>query len=218
VPAAKQAGSSALRVDNFLRPFTQKHLLALLREHGELAAEHGFWMNSIKTHCYVRFHHAEAAAAAREALWGLVWPPQHGKSWVTLRARWVTLRARWVTLRARWVTLRARWVTLRDRWVTLRALWVTLRARWVTLRARWVTLRARCVTAAPPSREAQGARGRVRRAHQGAHHGAGADERAQRRAGVPQGPSAAGATPGAAMKKLRIVTLRFWHGATENGP
>ena len=99
VPAAKQAGSSALRVDNFLRPFTQKHLLALLREHGELAAEHGFWMNSIKTHCYVRFHHAEAAAAAREALWGLVWPPQHGKSWVTLRTRWVTLRARWVTLR-----------------------------------------------------------------------------------------------------------------------
>jgi hypothetical protein len=61
----------------FLLPLGQ--VLALLREHGTVLAEHGFWMNSIKTHCYVRFGSTDEAQACRDAIWGRVWPPQHGK-------------------------------------------------------------------------------------------------------------------------------------------
>lgn len=40
--------------------------------------EGGFWMNMIKTHCYATFASEEAAARAREELWGLRWPDERG--------------------------------------------------------------------------------------------------------------------------------------------
>lgn len=41
--------------------------------------EGGFWMDSIKTHCYATFDGKEAAEKAMAALQGLQWPPQSFK-------------------------------------------------------------------------------------------------------------------------------------------
>lgn len=41
--------------------------------------EGGFWMNSIKTHCYATFKGKETAERAIAALQGLQWPPQSFK-------------------------------------------------------------------------------------------------------------------------------------------
>ena len=46
---------------------------------GAPVLEGGFWMNSIKTHCYATFDGKEAAERAMAALQGLQWPPQSFK-------------------------------------------------------------------------------------------------------------------------------------------
>jgi apoptotic chromatin condensation inducer in the nucleus len=76
-PSPRQT-SRALRIDNFLRPFTQKQLLELLGETGTIV-ENGFWMNAIKTHCYVIYESEKQGAASRKALFNITWPKQHGK-------------------------------------------------------------------------------------------------------------------------------------------
>ena len=43
----------------------------LLSAHGDIAK---FWMDSIKTHCYVQYTTEEQANATREAVYNLVWP------------------------------------------------------------------------------------------------------------------------------------------------
>ena len=44
--------SCALHVSNLVRPFTQKQLLQYLSQFGAVTEE-GFWINKIKSHCYV---------------------------------------------------------------------------------------------------------------------------------------------------------------------
>lgn len=52
VPASARPATRSVRVNNLVRPFTEKGLRALLSETGTIE-EHGFWMDSIKTHCFV---------------------------------------------------------------------------------------------------------------------------------------------------------------------
>lgn len=81
---AKNARSCTVRVDGFIRPFRLPAAKELLESKGgEKLGEDCFWMNNIKTHCYATFQTEEAAARAREALEGIVWPETHGG---TLRA------------------------------------------------------------------------------------------------------------------------------------
>lgn len=91
--------SCALRIDGFVRPFTEPSAKAMLAEHGTIA---NFWMPTIKTHCYVRWgtvgfphHHVytqvvyeavEVAAAAAKAVHNVEWPVGNNSK---LRVRYV---------------------------------------------------------------------------------------------------------------------------------
>lgn len=65
--------SEVLHVKNLVRPFTLNQLKELLGKHGSLA-EDGFWIDKIKSHCYVVYNSVEEAAASRQALHGIKWP------------------------------------------------------------------------------------------------------------------------------------------------
>ncbi|XP_020622602.1 apoptotic chromatin condensation inducer in the nucleus-like isoform X2 [Orbicella faveolata] len=70
---AKNPQSEVLHVKNLVRPFTLNQLKDLLGKHGTLV-EGGFWIDKIKSHCYVVYSDVEEAAACRRALHGIKWP------------------------------------------------------------------------------------------------------------------------------------------------
>ena len=49
----RQAVCCTLSVHGLVRPFTLPQLKSLLGRHGSLVAEGGFWIDRIKSHCYV---------------------------------------------------------------------------------------------------------------------------------------------------------------------
>ncbi|TYZ63822.1 hypothetical protein PybrP1_007354 [[Pythium] brassicae (nom. inval.)] len=54
--------TATLRIDNFRRPFTLNAVKSLLQEVGTFV-ENGFWMDAIKTHCYVTYESADVETA-----------------------------------------------------------------------------------------------------------------------------------------------------------
>ncbi|CAA2994460.1 Hypothetical predicted protein [Olea europaea subsp. europaea] len=54
VPPSAKTPTNSLRIDNFLRPFTLKAVQELLGKTGKVC---NFWMDQIKTHCYVMVPH-----------------------------------------------------------------------------------------------------------------------------------------------------------------
>ncbi|KAH7477212.1 hypothetical protein PRIC1_001230 [Phytophthora ramorum] len=70
---------NTLRIDNFIRPFTLNAVKALVQECGDFV-EDGFWMDAIKTHCFVTYSTPEIAEKTIAALNGKVWPPENGRS------------------------------------------------------------------------------------------------------------------------------------------
>ncbi|KAK6792404.1 hypothetical protein RDI58_011485 [Solanum bulbocastanum] len=50
VPKSSKTATNSLKIENFLRPFTLKAVQELLARTGEVCS---FWMDQIKTHCYV---------------------------------------------------------------------------------------------------------------------------------------------------------------------
>ncbi|KAJ0233519.1 SAP domain-containing protein [Hirschfeldia incana] len=76
VPPSSKEPTDSLRIDRFLRPFTLKAVQELLGKTGNVTS---FWMDSIKTHCYVSYSSVEEAAATREAVYNLQWPPNGGR-------------------------------------------------------------------------------------------------------------------------------------------
>ncbi|OQS01481.1 hypothetical protein ACHHYP_00691 [Achlya hypogyna] len=79
VPPAKNPATCTLRIDNFVRPFTLPAVKEWVQQVGNFVDDTGFWIDSIKTHCYVTFPTLELATATRERLHGQVWPTPHGK-------------------------------------------------------------------------------------------------------------------------------------------
>lgn len=71
IPGDTELVSKALRVDNFIRPFTEKQVRELLAQFGTIVA---MWMPVIKTHCYVIYEVEEHAKDARQKLDDLEWP------------------------------------------------------------------------------------------------------------------------------------------------
>ncbi|XP_068725286.1 apoptotic chromatin condensation inducer in the nucleus-like [Montipora capricornis] len=65
--------SEALHVKNLVRPFTLNQLKDLLGKSGPIA-EDGFWIDKIKSHCYVVYTNVKDAAASRQSLHGIKWP------------------------------------------------------------------------------------------------------------------------------------------------
>ncbi|KAM0936877.1 putative transcription regulator SAP family [Dioscorea sansibarensis] len=76
VPPSQSAATNSLRIDRFLRPFTLTAVKELLGKTGTVC---NFWMDQIKTHCYVTYSLVEEAIATRNAVYNLQWPPNGGR-------------------------------------------------------------------------------------------------------------------------------------------
>ncbi|XP_067300267.1 apoptotic chromatin condensation inducer 1b isoform X2 [Pseudorasbora parva] len=70
--------SKIIHVCNLVRPFTLGQLKELLNRTGTVVEE-GFWIDKIKSHCYVTYSTIEEAVATREALHGVKWPGSNPK-------------------------------------------------------------------------------------------------------------------------------------------
>uniref|UniRef100_A0A4W5JT72 Apoptotic chromatin condensation inducer 1b n=1 Tax=Hucho hucho TaxID=62062 RepID=A0A4W5JT72_9TELE len=70
--------SNIVHVCNLVRPFTLGQLKELLNRTGSVV-EDGFWIDKIKSHCYVTYSSTEAAVATRAALHGVKWPQSNPK-------------------------------------------------------------------------------------------------------------------------------------------
>lgn len=75
VPPSTRDPSSSLKVERFVRPFPLKAVKDLLSEFGQCV---DFWMDQIKTHCYVTYSKVDEAVAARNGLYDKQWPPSFG--------------------------------------------------------------------------------------------------------------------------------------------
>ncbi|KAG5612551.1 hypothetical protein H5410_023832 [Solanum commersonii] len=76
VPKSSKIATNSLKIENFLRPFTLKAVQELLARTGEVCS---FWMDQIKTHCYVTYSSVEEAIETRNAVYNLQWPPKGGR-------------------------------------------------------------------------------------------------------------------------------------------
>ncbi|KAG4989881.1 hypothetical protein JHK82_032192 [Glycine max] len=76
VPPSQRSPTNSLRIDRFLRPFTLKAVQELLGKTGNVSS---FWMDQIKTHCYVTYSSVEEAIETRNAVYNLQWPPNGGR-------------------------------------------------------------------------------------------------------------------------------------------
>ncbi|KAL3637402.1 hypothetical protein CASFOL_018570 [Castilleja foliolosa] len=76
VPPSSKPPTNSLRIDHFLRPFTMKKVQELLGKTGTVT---GFWMDHIKTHCYVSYSSVEEAVGTRNAVYNLQWPTNGGR-------------------------------------------------------------------------------------------------------------------------------------------
>ncbi|KAL8475054.1 hypothetical protein ACS0TY_031466 [Phlomoides rotata] len=76
VPPPSRPPSNSLRIDRFLRPFTLKAVQELLGKTGTVTS---FWMDHIKTHCYVSYASVEEAVETRNAVYNLQWPLNGGR-------------------------------------------------------------------------------------------------------------------------------------------
>ncbi|XP_071740372.1 uncharacterized protein [Rutidosis leptorrhynchoides] len=76
VPPSLKSPTNSLRIDHFLRPFTLKAVQELLGKTGTVVS---FWMDQIKTHCYVSYASEEEAIETRNALCNLQWPVNGGR-------------------------------------------------------------------------------------------------------------------------------------------
>nr|XP_057922986.1 apoptotic chromatin condensation inducer 1b isoform X2 [Doryrhamphus excisus] len=70
--------SNIIHVTNLVRPFTLGQLKELLNQTGNVVEE-GFWIDKIKSHCYVTYATTEEAVATRAALHGVKWPQSNPK-------------------------------------------------------------------------------------------------------------------------------------------
>ncbi|KAI3930639.1 hypothetical protein MKX01_037085 [Papaver californicum] len=76
VPPSSKPPTDSLRIDHFLRPFTLKAVQEFLAKTGSVSS---FWMDPIKTHCYVTYSSVEEAKDTRNAVYNLQWPTNGGR-------------------------------------------------------------------------------------------------------------------------------------------
>ena len=70
--------SNIVHISNLVRPFTLGQLKELLGRTGTLVEE-AFWIDKIKSHCFVTYSTVEEAVATRTALHGVKWPQSNPK-------------------------------------------------------------------------------------------------------------------------------------------
>lgn len=74
----RQRPSRIVHLCNLVRPFTLGQLKELLGRTGRLRHD-DFWIDRIKSHCYVTYESVEEAVATRNALHGVKWPQSNPK-------------------------------------------------------------------------------------------------------------------------------------------
>ncbi|CDH48797.1 hypothetical protein RO3G_06496 [Lichtheimia corymbifera JMRC:FSU:9682] len=75
-PKENTVTSSAIYIKGFVRPLIVRHVQELIGKYGTVRR---FWMDAIKTHCYVIYESTEEAKAAFEGIDGIVFPRDTGK-------------------------------------------------------------------------------------------------------------------------------------------
>ncbi|KAJ8387616.1 hypothetical protein AAFF_G00151660, partial [Aldrovandia affinis] len=70
--------TNIVHICNLVRPFTLGQLKELLNRTGTVVEE-AFWIDKIKSHCYVTYSSTEEAVATRAALHGVKWPQSNPK-------------------------------------------------------------------------------------------------------------------------------------------
>ncbi|XP_073941055.1 uncharacterized protein [Choristoneura fumiferana] len=76
-PRHKQ--SCILYITNLVRPFTLPQLKNLLQRTGRISEE-GFWIDRIKSKCFVKYETEDQAVETRHALHGVTWPVSNPKT------------------------------------------------------------------------------------------------------------------------------------------
>lgn len=76
-PRNKQ--SCILYITNLVRPFTLTQLKNLLQRTGKIV-ENGFWIDRIKSKCFVQYESEDHAVETRHALHGVTWPVSNPKT------------------------------------------------------------------------------------------------------------------------------------------
>ncbi|XP_050361883.1 uncharacterized protein LOC126781104 [Nymphalis io] len=75
----KHKQSSILYITNLVRPFTLPQLKNLLQRTGKIM-ENGFWIDRIKSKCFVKYENEDQAVETRHALHGVTWPVSNPKT------------------------------------------------------------------------------------------------------------------------------------------
>ncbi|XP_012262538.2 apoptotic chromatin condensation inducer in the nucleus [Athalia rosae] len=75
-PLAKP--TNVLLIKNLVRPFTLNQIKELLSRTGTIV-ENGFWIDGIKSKCYVAYSNEDQAFETRQALHGISWPVSNPK-------------------------------------------------------------------------------------------------------------------------------------------
>uniref|UniRef100_A0A182IU32 Uncharacterized protein n=1 Tax=Anopheles atroparvus TaxID=41427 RepID=A0A182IU32_ANOAO len=75
---AKHHTSNILYITNLVRPFTVLQLKGLLARTGKIV-ENGFWIDKIKSKCFVKYETEDEATETRHALHGIRWPVSNPK-------------------------------------------------------------------------------------------------------------------------------------------
>lgn len=75
---AKHHSSNILYITNLVRPFTVLQLKSLLARTGKII-ENGFWIDKIKSKCFVKYESEDEAVETRHALHGVRWPGSNPK-------------------------------------------------------------------------------------------------------------------------------------------
>ncbi|KAH8377565.1 hypothetical protein KR093_005987 [Drosophila rubida] len=76
---ARNRASHVLYISNLVRPFTVLQLKGLLARTGKIVDEDGFWIDRIKSKCYVAYATEDEAIETRHALHGVRWPVSNPK-------------------------------------------------------------------------------------------------------------------------------------------
>ncbi|KAG2184761.1 hypothetical protein INT43_000674 [Umbelopsis isabellina] len=71
------ATTNAMYIKGFVRPLILRHVEELIKKYGQVKK---FWMDSIKTHCYVIYENSDEASAAHKNIDNIVFPPDTGRT------------------------------------------------------------------------------------------------------------------------------------------
>ncbi|KAL7287102.1 hypothetical protein TKK_0018721 [Trichogramma kaykai] len=93
---AEAQATNILLIKNLVRPFTLNQIKELLSRTGTIV-ENGFWMDRIKSKCYVEYKNEDQAFETRQALHGISWPLSNPKKLIVEYANKEDMEKAWAS-------------------------------------------------------------------------------------------------------------------------